>query len=335
MEGTPVVVRPFVDRDFEADARISSLLHPTFPVSAQDLRQYDRAIDGPGVFKHRWAAELRGSGEVVGTAILFNPPWMYHPDRYWVSIEVHPEHQRRGIGLALLRAAEELAGRRHAITLWASAADSAPRNVAFFERAGFREVRRSWTSELDLGSVKPAGPDWPASRLEGVEFLSLAEAGAEDPAVRQSLYRLDCEAGRDVPSVGPHTDRTFDQFVELLFEGPGYFPEGILLARVDREIVGYTQILKMASDPGLGWVGFTGTRRAFRGRGIATTLKRRAIALAPSLGFRKLRTSNDSNNRPIWAINERLGFHPIETWIHGERNLPPVPGSGPRDLPGG
>jgi mycothiol synthase len=52
----------------------------------------------------------------------------------------------------------------------------------------------------------------------------------------------------------------------------------------------------------------TGVKRSFRGRGIASALKRAEIAWAKRAGYRTLETSNDELNAPIRALNEKHGY---------------------------
>ena len=54
----------------------------------------------------------------------------------------------------------------------------------------------------------------------------------------------------------------------------------------------------------------TGVKRAFRGRGIASALKRAEIAWAKREGFRTLETFNNEENAPIRALNEKHGYRP-------------------------
>ena len=54
----------------------------------------------------------------------------------------------------------------------------------------------------------------------------------------------------------------------------------------------------------------TGVKRAYRGRGIASALKRAEIAWAKREGFRTLETFNDEENAPIRALNEKHGYRP-------------------------
>ena len=59
----------------------------------------------------------------------------------------------------------------------------------------------------------------------------------------------------------------------------------------------------------------TGVKRAFRGRGIASALKRAEIAWAKREGFHTLETSNDEENAPIRALNQKHGYRPTRGTI--------------------
>ncbi len=55
----------------------------------------------------------------------------------------------------------------------------------------------------------------------------------------------------------------------------------------------------------------TGVLPEYRGRHIALALKLQTIRLARQLGAEYLRTHNDSQNAPILAINQKLGYRPL------------------------
>ena len=66
----------------------------------------------------------------------------------------------------------------------------------------------------------------------------------------------------------------------------------------------------MSARPGCVLHDMTGVKRSFRGRGIASALKRAEIAWAKREGFLTLETSNDEANAPIRALNEKHGYRP-------------------------
>jgi RimJ/RimL family protein N-acetyltransferase len=57
-------------------------------------------------------------------------------------------------------------------------------------------------------------------------------------------------------------------------------------------------------------------KRAWRGRGIASALKRAQIAWAIKNGIEVLETTNEVRNAPMRAVNEKLGYRPAPGRIH-------------------
>jgi RimJ/RimL family protein N-acetyltransferase len=55
---------------------------------------------------------------------------------------------------------------------------------------------------------------------------------------------------------------------------------------------------------------FTGTQRAYRGRGLGLAVKLASIAWAREHGITQIATRNDETNAPMLAINRRLGYVP-------------------------
>jgi GNAT superfamily N-acetyltransferase len=95
--------------------------------------------------------------------------------------------------------------------------------------------------------------------------------------------------------------------------------EGIVLAKHGEGYVGMSYGDFVPGDPASFVQPFMGTLREYRGRGIATILKQRLIAVAASRGAQRIVTSNDSENAPILAVNRRLGFRPSAARVTLER----------------
>ena len=319
----PYLIRPFAERDFDAYARILSRLQPENPASAAQVRYWFRLDEGHGRFLRYTVSEDRASREVVAVAAMWQQPGGFDPDKYWTLVSVDPAHQSRGLGRRLFRVAEEVALSRRAKALWSFVRADEPRSVRFFDRSGFVERRRVWNSRLDLTELPPrkSTPGQQQWEREGVEFTTLAHEGVDRPSVRQRLYRLYVEAGKDVPRMSPATSLTFEEFLESVFGAPGFLPDGLFLARVDQEYVAMTSVTSVPDRPDTLHIPFTGALRSYRGRGIAFEVKRRAAEFARARGYRFLETNNDSLNKPIWAINEKLGFRRFSVSIHGEKTL--------------
>ena len=83
---------------------------------------------------------------------------------------------------------------------------------------------------------------------------------------------------------------------------------------VDGEVVGWSGLASTGED-GVAENQLTGVRRAWRGRGIATALKREQAWRAREAGLRSIETTNDDANDPMRAVNARLGFEALPTWL--------------------
>jgi GNAT superfamily N-acetyltransferase len=267
---------------------------------------------------------------VVGWGSLEQRPFNHEPGKYWIEVVVDPGHRHHGLGRLLYDQLEGEAVRRGARGLWATARVEDPSGLAFFRHQGFVERRRVWRSRLNLADANLAalGDRTEALPRAGIRFTTLAQEGADQDDVRRRYYAVQSAAGRDVPTLGSHGAISYEQFLRFEFDDPGFLPEATFFAESGGRYVGVTALDRVRRMPGELHVGFTGVLPEFRGQGIAVELKRRSIHFARELGYRTMRTSNDSLNRPIWSINERLGFRPVETQVHGEKSLG---SAGPRD----
>jgi ribosomal protein S18 acetylase RimI-like enzyme len=317
-------IRSFRDDDYATASRVDSRLNPDFPVTPDEIRQWNRLFQEPNLVKLDFIVEDRSCGAGVAYGSLHHDPEMYHPHRFWAEVDVDPDHQHRGIGRALYEHLEGLARTRSVETLWASVRADDVRSVRFFERAGFAERRRSWMSRLSLEATptEMVGVGH-KSALSGVTFTTLAEEGADRRDVQERIYRLDLEASRDAPRMGKMTDISFEQYAELAFRGPRYYPEAVFLARVGNEYVSMSTLHHLPAEPDTLIVGFTGTLPSYRRLGLASELKRKAVEFARAHGYQYLRTFNDSENPRIWAINQKLGFQVQRVWVRGEKGFGP------------
>jgi GNAT superfamily N-acetyltransferase len=222
------------------------------------------------------------------------------PGRCEMRLFVAPEFRGRGIGRALMDHALRFGVERGARSLRAAYLEE-PDNPArgFLDRRGFVELQRYHASHLDPRAFDSErwDPLLERVRARGVRILTYAEV-ADTRENRRRIYELDTELQADIPLVEtePMEPEPFESW-EADFAKKDF--SAVFLAERDGDWIGMVT--------GLNWP-FTGVRRGFRGRGIATALKVYAIRLARERGLEKIETENCSANAPMLAVNRKLGF---------------------------
>ncbi|WP_407553890.1 GNAT family N-acetyltransferase [Streptomyces sp. Pv4-95] len=247
-----------------------------------------------------FVAEL--DGRIVGavrSALLYDSSL---PGQSAATPQVHPEHRGRGVGSALLAAAEAHLSEAGATHLYAWAVDE-PGSLAFAERRGYRRARPARFLRLDLRS---AGlPPLPSPLPPGVRLCTGADFGA-DP---RPLFEADAEATADEPGEVACDAMAYEDWLLHTWEHPDIDWNLSSVVTVNGDIASYT----LAEVDGLGRysTGMTGTRRAFRGRGLARLAKTDSLRRARDADCTAAFTGNDATNAPMLAINRAFGYRPF------------------------
>jgi GNAT superfamily N-acetyltransferase len=239
-------------------------------------------------------------GTAVGAGRL-TPGWHSPPGVARADVRVMAEARGRGIGVALLDELQRRSESLDAPTLEVEVRDDEPGSLAWTERQGFRETSRSVRLALDLTAIEEPAVDPPA----GTEVV----AWAERPELARGIYEVACEAYPDEPGSGDVEMEPFEGWLSQDMQGSGDRADAVFVALVGDEVAGYAK-LSLSARTGYVLHDMTGVKRAYRGRGIASALKRAEIAWAKREGFRTLETFNDEDNAPIRALNEKHGYRP-------------------------
>ncbi|GGS02435.1 GNAT family N-acetyltransferase [Deinococcus sedimenti] len=303
-----VPVRPIAEHEWDAAAAILTATNPNDPLTGEELRRQMREQQDWG---YGWAVLVaHDATDVVGVALHYQNPGAFHPDRYTLDLAVAPAAQGRGVGAALWTALDAALRARNAESARILAREDHPVAPGFLARRGFSGDKRYFMSALHVPGFDPAPYAALEDRLHarGVRFRSLAQLrAAGTPDLTRRLHALMSDVRQDVPRAEPATPLSFEVFEDAILGDPGLLPDAYLVAEVDGQWVGQTSLFRSDASPDL-LTGLTGVTRDWRGQGIATGLKLAAIRAARALDATTIRTDNASDNAPMLAINDRLGF---------------------------
>ena len=322
-------IRPLREDDYASLARIQNAIDDT-PATVDEMRREVERIDRSRFVSEWLIAEDRATREVVAYAGYRHTPWAYHPAKYRAFLNVHPDHQARGIGCRLMDAVLGALRSRGAAQVTAFAREDRPRSIAFLTRNRFEEYARDFESRLDVSGVALDRFSGYAQRVAalGVAITTLAEEMMRDPhclgAVYQAHCALDVGAPRDEPDLPAPEPATLDEFVTRIVQSPRALPDAFFLAKLRDFYIGLSMMMRSDGDPSLLRQELTGVLAPYRGLGIAMALKVRTIDYAQTHGYLRIRTVNSSKNDAMLAINARLGFVPRPAWMAFQRTLEPL-----------
>jgi mycothiol synthase len=270
------------DADLEAWRRVRIALHPNErTASVSEIRGTAR----PGAL--HLLAEV--GGKVAGSGYA-GPSDM--AGRGFVAPRVLPSWRRRGVGTAVLRTlADHLVASGYERT--GAHVDDAG-SLVFAERFGFHEVDRQ------VEQVRTVGDEPAAQPPPGVELVSVAE--------RLDLWR----AAYETVGAQAFEDMAVDQPLEVSLEqwetewlGP---PEAMFLALAAGEVVGCAGLHPDPDVAERAENALTAVRRDWRGRGVASALKRATLAWAAANGISEVYTWTQRGNDDMRRLNEHLGY---------------------------
>ena len=279
------------------------------------------ALDEQGPEEHRCLL-ARLQGRVVGIADL---ELFRRENRHVARVDVRvlPEWRRRGVGTALVAAAERTAraaGRRELAGM-----DEVPTREGYVDTAGpfarhlgfciaLRMVRR----RLDV-PLEPVPPDARplGTAPAGYSLLTFCDRWPDE-------YLADrCELGRRMSTDVPLGDQELEE--EIWDESRVRALEAGLAAQ-DRakvstaarhdatgRLVGYTEVVIPLGAPAWSWQHDTLVTREHRGHGLGLAMKvanlQAVVERHP--GVRSVSTWNAAENAPMIAVNDEMGFQVV------------------------
>jgi GNAT superfamily N-acetyltransferase len=297
-----ITVEPASDGEaLQAWLAVRNAVWPTWPVTADEVR-HSRA-------RHAQRAWLlaRLDGEAAGAgfaSVNLASPGSEHA---WGAAWVLEPLRRRGVGRALAAAVGEAARGWGCPRLETLVRETDPDALAFVQRRGFVEEARQMAVALDLTRLEPG----PVEPPEGVAITTL---GAR-PDLEHAVWEVEVEGAADLPGPEAAVAPPFEQWRERVLGTPSFRPDALFVALAGNEVVGYALLEISPLRPTVGFHAMTAVLRAWRGRGVASALKRAQIAWAVDAGFELLETENEQANAPMRHINAQLGYAPQPAWI--------------------
>jgi GNAT superfamily N-acetyltransferase len=223
----------------------------------------------------------------------------------FVAPRVLSEHRRRGVGSALLRALAEHCNSLGLPTVGTSVDDEG--SLAFAEHFGFVEVDREVEQVRQVGDEPaPTGP--PA----GVEVIEASQRPDLWPACFETFGK---EVLADFAVYSP-LEISAEQWNTTWYGDP------MFLALYDDEVIGCAGLNRDADRPERAENALTGVRRGWRGRGIASHLKRRTLHWAALNGLDEIYTWTQAGNSSMLRLNEHLGYVTTHDSVTVSRALP-------------
>jgi len=293
-----VTVEDFRSEDAEAVAQVRRAAVPYLVCSAESVT-WD-ATSSPARKHTRWlVAREEPDGPIAGCADTGLLVESTEPGESFLHTAVRPGVLGRGVGDALVAAAERYLrelGARRAYT-WASDDGRSP---GFAERRGYVRGRRACFLGLDL--TRATLPPVPDPLPDGVELRTSADF-ADD---RRPLYEADMECAADEPGDVQTGFVPYADWLRLNWERPDIDHHLSSVVLVEGEVAAYC----VAQTDGREryWSGMTGTRRAYRGRGLARLAKLDSLRRSRAAGCAHAFTGNDAANLPMLALNKGLGY---------------------------
>jgi GNAT superfamily N-acetyltransferase len=289
----PVVIRHAVGDDADAVAAVRRAVF-SYKVMSPAATRNLITVHRPAERFLALVAEVEGELVAWGSAGL--NLWTSEAGQSGISIYVHPDHRKQGIGSAL---ADRLHHHLEEVGAIRARAFVLPDGLEFARNRGYDGTRRLHFSGVDP-RVLPEQPPTP----DDIELVTMDQL---DP---RQAYAADSIASLDEPSDSPLDAIDYDQWLEEIWNGPA-LDKSLSIAALAGDVVACFTAVETDGDRA--WSGMTGTIPSYRGRGLAKLVKSVALRRCAAAGITAAYTSNDDENGPMLAVNNWLGYRRVQT----------------------
>jgi len=315
-------IRTYTLSDYPSFVDIHNSLNivwPESPRTAEAWAEIDRKRN-PKCKYQRWIA--REEGRTVGFASYWQSMGDYHPQRFYVNVEVRPEYQRRGIGAALYDQVMESLRPFDPCVLRADAFAHLPQGFRFLQKRGFYEAFRETPVHLDVVAFDPSPYTGLETKLrqQGIEIKTVRELEL-DPERDRRIFELYCETDEDLPREESNIEKPdFNEWVTWSLNHPTNLHDAYFIAVRGDEYIGLRELSSEPTGEAL-LGGLLGVRRAYRKQGIGLAMQLRGIAYAREHGYRLLKTCTAIQNYQMQALFTKLGYARDPEWQQCQKDI--------------
>ena len=301
-------LRPFHDPDWTTVSAIASTrAGDDSPGHALWMNRRQK-FDESRYFRRHYVVENAETKQIVAYGAVEQT--IYLP-RYRLLLLSDPQWLKRGVGDLLLDRLMDDLREAQAITVSCRQYASETELVDVLKSRGFAETARVLDLRLNVADadVSPLAPLVRRLGDDGISISTFAEEHVRDPRCVEQLYELTRLLNQDDPARGPFVPPAYNAREALMWmEMPYVLPDAYFIAKRGDEYVGVSDVSLFEAMPGGLTQGFTGVKREYRRRGLATALKLSGIVYARSHGYQIIQSLNKPEQEAIRTLNEKLGF---------------------------
>ena len=285
-------------------------------IDAWDLANFGDANANREGVQYQWASpwvDLVRDVRVIYDSDGMLAAYVQHatPDpaaRYEVDAFVHPSHQGRGLGSAMLAWTEDKTRSQLApgsgVALWNSTGAPDVRGLQLLKTNGYRQIRTFWQMLIDLDETFEVG-EAPAGVI-----IRPFEPGLDERGAHEALDEA-------FSTHFGYFQESFEQWWEHQQADETFDPTLGFVAEAGGQIVGAS--INGVID-GTGWVYELGVRQAWQGRGVGRALVRNTFAMFVAAGVRVGRLGVDTENvTGALELYRSVGMRPVREWCVFEK----------------
>jgi RNA polymerase sigma factor (sigma-70 family) len=296
-------LRPFHDPDWTTVSAIASARAPGDAPGLELWLRGRQKFDESRYFRRHYVVENAAGKQIVAYGAVEQT--VYLP-KYRLLLLADPQWLKRGAGDLLLDRLMEDLREAQAITVSCRQYASETELVNVLESRGFAETSRVLDLRLDVSTSDLGFHD------ESISITTFAEERQRDPRCVEKLYELTTLLSQDDPARGPFTPPAYNAREALMWMEMKYvLPDAYFIAKRGDEYVGVSDVSLFEAMPGGLTQGFTGVKREYRRRGLATALILHGIEYARSHGYRIVQSFIKPQQTAMRALNEKLGFQVV------------------------